>query len=180
MHPFVQLLCVVLAMAAGTTVFGALPLVLPLARAKLRYIELIGSGLLLGAAFTVVIPEGIATVIRAADALRRLPQSLAPSGSTTNASLLQQRGWTVASHLQQAPTAPPPQQPQQQSPLWRFVTDGETVVGSMLLLGFFLMFMCVLQKSPRTAEPRLGPAAGRRPPVLHALHVLHAAGTLIK
>lgn len=121
MGPFGQLLLVVGAMSVGTFVFGSLPLVLPLGRAKLRYVELVGSGLLLGAAFTVVIPEGVATVIRAADTLRRL------SGAIPD------------------------------SRFWRFFTDGETVIGTMLLLGFFLMFvyvqMCPCSSPLRAFKP---------------------------
>lgn len=53
-------LCAV--MAAGTFVTGCLPLFFGLSRIGLRRLELWGSGLLIGAALTVVIPEGITSV----------------------------------------------------------------------------------------------------------------------
>lgn len=49
-------------MAVCTFVTGCLPLVFGLSRVALRRLELWGSGLLIGAALTVVIPEGIASV----------------------------------------------------------------------------------------------------------------------
>ncbi|WFD00196.1 hypothetical protein MYAM1_002943 [Malassezia yamatoensis] len=48
-------------MAIGTYAIGLLPLFFHLSRNGLRMLELWGSGLLLGAALTVVIPEGIAS-----------------------------------------------------------------------------------------------------------------------
>ncbi|WFD34914.1 hypothetical protein MCUN1_001759 [Malassezia cuniculi] len=50
------------AMAVGTFVTGCLPLFISLSRRGLRRLELWGSGLLIGAALTIVIPEGIASV----------------------------------------------------------------------------------------------------------------------
>lgn len=148
MDPFVQLLVVVLAMAVGTMAFGSLPLFLPLGQAKLRYVELVGSGLLLGASFTIVIPEGVGTVLRATDALRRPPAarpagssegSAAPAVPAPSAGLTrsQVRGWAARS----VPSPVPPSSPYQDSRAWQFLTDGETVIGTMLLLGFFLMFV---------------------------------------
>ncbi|WFD44299.1 hypothetical protein MPSI1_002966 [Malassezia psittaci] len=55
-------ICVV--MAIGTYAIGLLPLFFHLSRNGLRMLELWGSGLLLGAALTVVIPEGIASVYK--------------------------------------------------------------------------------------------------------------------
>ncbi|WFD04886.1 hypothetical protein MVES1_000211 [Malassezia vespertilionis] len=62
MGEFLGLLTVCAAMLAGTYVVGTLPLAFQLSRDTLRKLELWGSGLLLGAALTVVIPEGIASV----------------------------------------------------------------------------------------------------------------------
>lgn len=120
MGPFEQLLVVVMAMAVGTTVFGALPLVLPLHRSKLVYLQLVGSGLLLGAAFTVVIPEGVVTTVRASDKLHHHgggPDLGHQDGGGS--------GGGIGSRL------------------WTLCTDGETVVGMMLLVGFYLMFLYV-------------------------------------
>ena len=70
----VELLLVCVAMAVGTFAIGILPLVFHLSRGGLRKLELWGAGLLLGAALTVVIPEGIANVYKG-----RIPQD----GDTT-------------------------------------------------------------------------------------------------
>lgn len=51
-------------MAVGTYLVATLPLVFQLSRSSLRKLELWGAGLLLGAALTVVIPEGIASVYK--------------------------------------------------------------------------------------------------------------------
>ncbi|WFD32638.1 hypothetical protein MSPP1_003687 [Malassezia sp. CBS 17886] len=52
------------AMALGTYAVGTLPLAFQLSRSSLRKMELWGAGLLLGAALTVVVPEGIANVYK--------------------------------------------------------------------------------------------------------------------
>lgn len=56
------LVAVCVAMAVVTFVVGTLPLAFRLSRSALRKLELWGSGLLLGAALTVVIPEGVSNV----------------------------------------------------------------------------------------------------------------------
>lgn len=64
MWDVVGLAGVCVAMALGTYAIGTLPLFFQLSRNGLRMLELWGSGLLLGAALTVVIPEGIASVYK--------------------------------------------------------------------------------------------------------------------
>ncbi|WFD21053.1 hypothetical protein MCAP1_003309 [Malassezia caprae] len=64
MRDSVWLLAVCCALAAGTYVVGTMPLAFRLSRGSLRKLELWGAGLLLGAALTVVIPEGISNVYR--------------------------------------------------------------------------------------------------------------------
>ncbi|SHO79797.1 Similar to S.cerevisiae protein ATX2 (Golgi membrane protein involved in manganese homeostasis) [Malassezia sympodialis ATCC 42132] len=64
MRDGIWLLAVGCALAAGTYAVGTLPLVFRLSRCSLRKLELWGAGLLLGAALTVVIPEGISNVYR--------------------------------------------------------------------------------------------------------------------
>ncbi|WFD28545.1 hypothetical protein MNAN1_003557 [Malassezia nana] len=64
MRDSVWLLAVGCTLAVGTYVVGTMPLVFRLSRSSLRKLELWGAGLLLGAALTVVIPEGISNVYR--------------------------------------------------------------------------------------------------------------------
>lgn len=52
-------------MVAGTLCFGLLPLALRFSRLTLRLLEVSGAGLLLGAAGSVVLPEGAGTLFRA-------------------------------------------------------------------------------------------------------------------
>lgn len=51
-------------MCIGTFLCGTIPLSLPLSRTKLRALEVLGAGLLVGAAMTVVVPEGVGALYR--------------------------------------------------------------------------------------------------------------------
>lgn len=54
-----------LAMAAGSFLFGNLPLVIQLSEVNLNYISTFGAGLLIGTSFIIVLPEGVETVFTA-------------------------------------------------------------------------------------------------------------------
>ncbi|SPO20504.1 related to ATX2 - Golgi membrane protein involved in manganese homeostasis [Ustilago trichophora] len=58
MSGFVAFLLLVSGMGVGTLICGLLPLSLPLSHRMMRVLEVFGAGLLVGAAVTVVIPEG--------------------------------------------------------------------------------------------------------------------------
>ncbi|CAO1622726.1 unnamed protein product [Parajaminaea phylloscopi] len=64
MPPILELVLVCFGMAAGTFVFGLLPLGLRFSRLTLRILEVSGAGLLLGAAGAVVLPEGASTLLQ--------------------------------------------------------------------------------------------------------------------
>lgn len=66
MSPTLDLLVLCTAMAVSTFLFGVLPLALRLSRLTLRVLEVGGAGLLLGAACSVVMPEGAGTLFRQA------------------------------------------------------------------------------------------------------------------
>ena len=75
-------------MALGTYAIGLLPLFFQLSRNGLRMLELWGSGLLLGAALTVVIPEGIASVYKGSDVCRDGEPIHEQSGRLTSKDLI--------------------------------------------------------------------------------------------
>lgn len=56
--PFLVLLVEVAGMVAVTYLCGIVPLYLTLSKTKLRILEVVGAGLLVGASMTVVLPEG--------------------------------------------------------------------------------------------------------------------------
>lgn len=66
MSPLLDLLVLCTVMAVSTFLFGVLPLALRLSRLTLRILEVGGAGLLLGAACSVVMPEGAGTLFRQA------------------------------------------------------------------------------------------------------------------
>ncbi|CAO1627794.1 unnamed protein product [Jaminaea pallidilutea] len=63
-------------MAAGTLLFGLLPLGLRMSRLTLRILEVAGAGLLLGAATSVVLPEGAGTLFREGEGASRQRRSV--------------------------------------------------------------------------------------------------------
>lgn len=68
MSPFLSLFSLTLIMGLSTFLMGLLPLTLRLSRLTLRILEVGGAGLLLGAACSVVMPEGAGTLFRQAGA----------------------------------------------------------------------------------------------------------------
>jgi zinc transporter 9 len=61
-----SLLVMAVGMFIGTVIVGQLPLMVKMSQAKQKALSLYGIGLLLGAALSVVIPEGIETLYDAA------------------------------------------------------------------------------------------------------------------
>ena len=103
-------------MFISTFIFGTLPLLLPLSRRSLRYVELLGAGLLIGAALTVVIPEGVGTLMRASVELEESDR------------LASGRRWSKRDGLISG------------DKIVEALQSGETILGFCLLGGFFLMF----------------------------------------
>lgn len=60
--PFVVLLLESAGMLVGTYFCGIVPLYLSLSKTKLRILEVMGAGLLVGASMTVVLPEGVSAL----------------------------------------------------------------------------------------------------------------------
>lgn len=79
---------VCVAMACGTYLMGTLPLAFQLSRSGLRMLELWGSGLLLGAALTVVLPEGIANVYKGSELCHDGQPVHPPNGRLTSKDLI--------------------------------------------------------------------------------------------
>lgn len=61
-----QLLLMCLVMLAGSYGIGSLPLFVLLGEERLHLVSIAGAGLLVGVAFTVIIPEGVETLVRGA------------------------------------------------------------------------------------------------------------------
>jgi zinc transporter 9 len=63
--PLVLLTLQSVGMLLGTLICGTIPLHLPLSKTKLRVLEVMGAGLLVGASMTVVLPEGVSALFKA-------------------------------------------------------------------------------------------------------------------
>jgi hypothetical protein len=62
--PLVSLVLQSIGMLIGTLICGTIPLHLPLSKTKLRVLEVMGAGLLVGAGMTVVLPEGASALFK--------------------------------------------------------------------------------------------------------------------
>lgn len=51
------------AMFVSTTVIGALPMFCTISQKFMRFTNLLGAGLIVGAAFIIILPEGVGTLI---------------------------------------------------------------------------------------------------------------------
>lgn len=113
--PLVVLILQCAGMAAGTFACGIVPLYLSLSKTKLRVLEVLGAGLLVGASMTVVLPEGVNALYDTSKSsehvhhVRDLP--IGPDGTLSRR--------TVREH----------------------VYDPESTVGMTLLAGFLVMFL---------------------------------------
>ena len=59
MEPSLRLICLSVAMFLGCFVFGYIPLTLTISQKKMRFVSIIGAGLIVGTALSVIIPEGV-------------------------------------------------------------------------------------------------------------------------
>jgi hypothetical protein len=116
MSPFLALLLQCIGMLLGTLLCGNIPLHLPLSKTKLRVLEVMGAGLLVGASMTVVLPEGVSALFKTPhepeNHLDHLPHAITRRAEHNH-----------GGHHQQ---------------------DPESMMGFALLGGFLLMFLLVL------------------------------------
>ena len=152
MQAFLELLLLVGSMAVGTYLFGLVPLMVPLSRKNLRFVELLGAGLLLGSCLTLVIPEGVGTVIRASVELEQANRQRERNNATSLLPDLDEQMTAEKSgnHWKRHGHA------DSEKDLGRQIRDvlngGETIIGLVLLAGFFLMFLLEQTSSKATPE----------------------------
>lgn len=65
MEPILSLTLLSLAMLAGCYIAGSIPLVMPMSEERMELVTVLGAGLLVGTALTVIIPEGVNTLLMA-------------------------------------------------------------------------------------------------------------------
>lgn len=132
--PLVVLALQCAGMVAGTFVCGIIPLYLSLSKTKLRMLEVIGAGLLVGASMTVVLPEGVQALYSAKNGEsshqhshmeESLQLSQIPSTFTT---VRAQSGWAWSKLSKR-------------SAFRERNFDPESTVGIALLAGFLVMFL---------------------------------------
>lgn len=112
-------------MFLGTLICGTIPLYLPLSKTKLRVLEVMGAGLLVGASMTVVLPEGVSALFR-----EDHPTHTSHAMSSIQSQHIDKDwAWSAISrrdiggHHEHAKTSP------------------ESLMGSALLGGFLVMFL---------------------------------------
>lgn len=121
-------------MLAGTFICGIIPLYLSLSKTKLRMLEVIGAGLLVGASMTVVLPEGVQALYSAKGGQHFhehniMAQSLQPSQmSSILVSGQAHSAWAWSKLSKRAA-------------LRERSFDPESTVGIALLAGFLVMFL---------------------------------------
>jgi zinc transporter 9 len=117
-------------MFLGTFLLGQLPLLLPLSSAASRVLEVLGAGLLCGAAMTVVIPEGTAALFRA--------QSKLAAGAHAHATASTGAGGAVRGGMMVLMRRHEEHEEHGHAePRW----NAETLLGATLLAGFLVMFV---------------------------------------
>ncbi|PWY97406.1 Zinc/iron permease [Testicularia cyperi] len=84
MQDFLAFALLVTGMGVGTLLCGLLPLSLPLSRRMMRVLEVFGAGLLVGAAVTVVIPEGANALFKSATPANAIAPLHAVLGGSAN------------------------------------------------------------------------------------------------
>lgn len=123
--PGISLLLQSLGILLGTLLCGTIPLYLPLSKTKLRVLEVMGAGLLVGASMTVVLPEGFSALFQ--------PEEGGAHLTTSHQVPHNEWAWSALS---------------KRAPSHDHGTDGhdhesspQSLMGSALLGGFLLMFL---------------------------------------
>lgn len=116
-------------MLLGTLLCGTIPLHLPLSKTKLRVLEVMGAGLLVGASMTVVLPEGVSALFKTGSEPEHHHALLSPGHSQSN-----EGGWAWSA-LKKRTLADEHGHGHghEQSP--------ESLMGFALLGGFLVMFL---------------------------------------
>lgn len=91
MQDIAVLLMLCVATAVGTFFSGIMPLFVPLSQRGLRQVEYWGAGLLIGAALTVVIPEGISSIYQGRHCDEYAPRKGKPRVAAVTPSLMASR-----------------------------------------------------------------------------------------
>lgn len=128
--PGISLLLQSIGMFLGTLLCGTIPLYLPLSKTKLRVLEVIGAGLLVGASMTVVLPEGVSAIFQAEP-----PPPLAGAHVSRGASALRVNDWAWSALTKRAASHDHDHEGHNHS------TSPESLMGFALLGGFLLMFL---------------------------------------
>ncbi|PWN36154.1 Zip-domain-containing protein [Meira miltonrushii] len=152
--PLVVLALQCAGMLTGTFICGIIPLYLSLSKTKLRMLEVIGAGLLVGASMTVVLPEGVQALYSAGEGHHSHEHGIMAQST---------------SHLSQIPSTLASGQAQSSwawSKLSKRTTrerdfDPENTVGIALLAGFLVMFLIDQIASPG-AHVHAGPSGPDR------------------
>lgn len=123
-------------MAFGSFGAGLLPLSMSLPSDKLKLLSTFGSGLLIGTALAVILPEGVATLYAASSVLPQMPQNKLETASSSNKSKLLPRHSPSEGHLAGLSTTATsrPNNNNNDMPL-------EQVLGLSLTFGFAFMFL---------------------------------------
>lgn len=128
--PLVVLLLQCAGILVGTFLCGVIPLYLSLSKTKLRILEVLGAGLLVGASMTVVLPEGVAAIY----------QPTSPEGHD-DGTHHRTAAWAWSRLERKADSALP-------GTLRERPFDPEAAVGIALLSGFLIMFLIDQIASP--------------------------------
>ena len=118
MDPLVWLLILSIAMLLGSYLAGSLPLSTKLSENKIRLLNALGAGLLVGTSLMVVIPEGIETIYNSTAA----PSSITPNSVP---------GWVEYEH----------KGPNKREPVEEGEGGEHSVIGLALIIGFALMYI---------------------------------------
>lgn len=124
--PGVLLLLQSLGMLLGTLLCGTIPLYLPLSKTKLRVLEVMGAGLLVGASMTVVLPEGVSALFQ--------PEEGAHLAATSS-SPIPRNEWAWSALNKRAPSHDHGADGHEHE------NSPQSLMGSALLGGFLLMFL---------------------------------------
>lgn len=127
--PLVVLALQCAGMLAGTFICGIIPLYLSLSKTKLRMLEVIGAGLLVGASMTVVLPEGVQALYSAGEGHQHSHEhDIMAESSSLLSQVPSQSSWAWSKLSKRAA-------------LRERNFNPENTVGIALLAGFLVMFL---------------------------------------
>lgn len=141
-----------LAMLAGCYIAGSIPLVMPMSEERMELVTVLGAGLLVGTALTVIIPEGVNTLLMSSAHSHSEAKSTA--GDHAGEEHEHQHGGEEHGHM-----------------------ESHNLIGVSLLLGFLLMMLIdQCAGGHHKPDPENGANRGRRASLTATLGlVVHAA-----